>query len=98
MMAPTLTRGARRASDQSLWHNMPVGPVEELLLHMVIQTGPWRLWWMLIVEDELGGSVLSCLQEAHYLAIIGGLPILRLFTAYFRQQTVGHHLRLKVGR
>ena len=53
---------------------------------------------MFIVEHELGRFVLSCLQEAHHLAIIGGLPIARLLAAYLGNQTVGHYLRLKVRR
>src|SRR5712692_11002847 len=97
-MALTLTRGVRRVSDQSLRHKMPVRPVEELLLHMVIPARPWWAWRVFIVEHELGCFVLPRLQEAHHLAIIGCFPIARLFTPYFRDQTMGHHLCLKVGR
>ncbi len=48
----------RHTSDQSLWHQVPVGPIEELLLHVIVQAGPWWAWWVLIVEDELGRFVL----------------------------------------
>src|SRR6266568_5105965 len=95
-MALTLTRGVRRVSDQSLRHNMPVRPVEELLLHMVIEAGPWWARWMFIVEDELRRLVLSRLQEAHHLAIIGCLPIPGFLTMYLCNETVGDHFRLEV--
>ncbi len=48
-------------SYKTLWHEMPVGSIEELLLHVVVQAGPWWMWRVLIVEDELGRSALSCL-------------------------------------
>src|SRR6266567_7700539 len=97
-MALTLTRGGRRVSHQPLRHKMPVSPVEELLLHMIVQAGAWRMWRVFIVEHELGRFVLPRLQEAHHLTIIGCFPIARLFTPYFRNQTMGHHLCLNVRR
>src|SRR5215471_15723848 len=76
---------------------MPVGPVKELLLHMVIQIRLWWAWRMFIVEDELGCFVVSRLQEAHHLSIVGSLSIVWLFTMDLRYQTIGHHFCLKVG-
>ncbi len=44
-------------SNQPLRHNMPVGAVEKLLLHVVVQAGPWRALYqcalpMLNAEEE----------------------------------------------
>ena len=48
-------------SDQSLWHDMPVGSIEKLFLHVIVQAGMWWMWWVLIVKDKLGRFALSCL-------------------------------------
>ena len=47
-------------SDQSLRHEMPVGTIEELFLHMIVQARMWWMRWVLVVEDKLGRSALSC--------------------------------------
>src|SRR6266487_1218227 len=54
-----LYKRRKRSLDQSLGNDVPVCPVEELFLHVVVQARPWWMWWMLIVEDELGCSTLS---------------------------------------
>ena len=46
-------------SDQSLRHEMPVRPIKELFLHVIVQARMWWMWWVLIVEDELGRFALS---------------------------------------
>jgi hypothetical protein len=46
-------------SNQSLRYEMPVCPIEELFLHMIVQAGMRWMWRVLIVEDELGRFVLS---------------------------------------
>ena len=46
-------------SDQSLRHKVPVRPIEELFLHMIVQARMRWMWRVLVVEDELGRFVLS---------------------------------------
>ncbi len=75
---------------------MPVRPVEELLLHMIVQAGSRGMGRMLIVEDQLGCPVLARLQEAHDLPIVSCLPVARLLATDFRDKPVGYHFRLKV--
>src|SRR6266567_5165931 len=84
--SPCLTRWKTR-SDQPLWHDVPIRPVEELLLHVVIEAWPWRTRRVLVVEDQLGRLVVPRLQEAHHLAIVGGLALLRFLTPNGGQNT-----------
>src|SRR6185312_17098416 len=77
---------------------MPIGAVEELLLHVVIQAGPWRTGWMLVVEDQLGRLVVPRLQEAHDLPIVGSFVMLWLLAMYGGQNTRSDDLRLEVRR
>jgi hypothetical protein len=61
MDSPHAHKRRKRPLDQPLGHDVPVRPVEELLLHVVVPAGMWWMWWVLIVEDELGRPALSCL-------------------------------------
>src|SRR5947208_16853076 len=97
-MALTLTRGGRRVSHQPLRHNMPVGPVEELLLHMVVQAGPWRMWRVFLGEDELGRFVLPRAQAAHRLAILSCFPIAPLLTTSLPSYALAHPLCHSMAR
>src|SRR5579875_2638150 len=65
-------------SEQPLWHDMPVRPIEEEFLHMVILAGSRWARRVFVIEHELGGPVAARFQEAHPLPIIG-----RLFWFWF---------------
>src|SRR6266699_2176543 len=93
--SPCLTRWKTR-SDQPLWHDVPVRPVEELLLHMVVPAGPWRARRVLVVEDQLRRLVVPRLQEAHHLAIVGGFILLRLLAVNGGEYTGSDDLGLEV--
>ena len=55
------------------------------------------MWRVLVVEDELCRFVLSRLQEAHHLSIVGCLSIPRFLTSDLGNETMCHDLRLEVG-
>src|SRR5579883_2709530 len=84
-------------SDQSLRYQIPVCPVEELFLHMVILAGPRWTRWMFIVEDQLRRLAVACFQETHHLPVVAGMLPVRLFAAYLRHQAMCHDFCLKVG-
>src|SRR5690242_13397089 len=63
---------------QALGHDVPVGAVEEVLLHVVEAARPWRMGWVLIVEDELRRLAAACLEEAHHLAVVRGMLRVRI--------------------
>lgn len=66
-------RRGQKSLHQPLWDDVPVGTVEELFLHMVVQAWARRIWWVLVIKDQLRCLVVSRLQEAHYLACIRSL-------------------------
>src|SRR6266581_7834398 len=86
----------RTRSNQPLRHNMPVGAVEKLLLHVVVQAGPWRARRVLVVEDQLGRLVVPRLQEAHDLPIVSGFITLGLLTPNGGEDASRDYLGLEV--
>ena len=86
------------ALDQPLRHEMPVGVVEELLLHMVVPAGSWWLRRVFVVEDQLRRPVIARLKEAHHLAILERLPVRWRFAANLGEDARCHHFGLEVRR
>ena len=87
---------SKTLSNQPLRHDMPVGAVEKLLLHVVVQAGPRRARWMLVVEDQLRRLVVPRLQEAHHLAIVHAFILLGHFAVNGGQNASGDDLGLEV--
>src|SRR5690348_18288725 len=77
---------------------MPVGAVEELLLHMVVAAGSGRLRWVFVVEDQLRRPAIARLQEAHHLTIIERLSVRWGLAANLGEDARRHHFGLEVCR
>src|SRR6266849_6317694 len=96
-MYPVATSQLLPSSYQPLWYDVPVSPVEQLFLHVIVQAWTRRAGWVLIVEDQLRRLVIPGLQEAHHLTIVDCFSFVRLLTAQCGDQASGYHLRLKVS-